>query len=155
MGIMIYNIDKLRPWKQDQFADSDWALYFQTAKLIQECDERERVQLFEKIRERYTKRDDNDELQSKLFILIRIVFDLPVKIDSSMFRSFKGWDNWPKPDDSGKVSVSWPIGWEKGKPFLADFYKGSSGKPYALKEEYEYFKKAYAYRKISGIENGL
>jgi hypothetical protein len=141
-------ISKLKSWKDGSFTDADWALYFECALLIQKMDSHDIIHLFENERVVFTHKDNNDVLQSRLFILLRIIFDLPVHADISLRRSFKGWENWPDEDEEKRVNLSWPVNWKNGQPYIEDSYQGSMGKPYALIDEFNYFKSLFKYRKI-------
>jgi hypothetical protein len=88
------------------------------------------------------------EDESKVFILMRVVFDLPVSALESECLSFKGWTNWPLPDAAGHVNLSWPVEWRYGKPSLLAHYEGSEGVPYGAAEEYEYFRARFPFRRL-------
>jgi hypothetical protein len=90
-----------------------------------------------------------DEADSRLFLLFRVIFDLPQDVPCSERMSFKGWINWPRPDARGCVSISWPINWEKGRPSLIDGYMGSFGLQYDAESEYRYLHEHYLFRKLN------
>lgn len=143
-------IEKLTPWGRRDFTEEEWAAYFQSAKYLQQLNEDDITRLFEKIQHEFTSEPDGDKTQSKLFILLRVLFDIPLSGNISVRRSFKGWENWPSANDSGKVNLAWPIAWKDNKPHLESQNEGSLGKPYALTSEYSYFKDRYTYRNITG-----
>jgi hypothetical protein len=86
--------------------------------------------------------------ETSLFLLMRVVFDLPEKAPASERRSFKGWINWPPPASDGTVSLAWPLTWESGRPILVAPYEGSEGPRYAAAEEYRYLLDRYPFRAL-------
>lgn len=142
-------IGKLTPWGPRNFTEEEWAAYFQCVNYIRQLNEEDVAKLLEEIQHEFTSKPDGDELQSKLFILLRLLFDIPETGDVSARMSFKGWENWPSPNKFGQVNLTWPIAWEGNQPFLESHYEGSLGKPYALTSEYSYFKGLYLYRDIT------
>ena len=142
-------IEKLTPWGQRDFTEEEWASYFQCASYIQQMNDEDITELLEDIQHQFTNNPDGDQLQSKLFILLRLLFDIPVTGDVSARMSFKGWENWPSVDKSGQVNLTWPVAWKDNQPYLENPFEGSLGKPYALTIEYAYFKDLYPYRTIT------
>jgi hypothetical protein len=141
-------IEKLPPWSSNDFTKDEWASYFRCAKYIQQLTDAEITQLLEDIQRQFTSEIDGDDLQSKLFIFLRLLFDIPARGDIITRKSFMGWENWPSADYSGQVNLTWPIAWKNKQPFLESPYEGSMGKPYALTNEFVYFKELYPYRTI-------
>lgn len=90
--------------------------------------------------------------ETSLFLLMRVVFDLPEKAAASERRSFKGWINWPPPAPDGTISLAWPLSWQSGRPTLVAPYEGSEGPRYAAAEEYRYLLDRYAFRTPSAEE---
>lgn len=139
----------LPPWAQKDFSDSEWACYIEVARIIQKADPNIVESALNKfivdaVREEYA----GYESESKVFILMRVVFDLPEEAYLENRRSFKGWANWPEPDEKGNVSLSWPVSWRTGKPKLIAPYEGSMGKPYAAGMEYRYMRDRFPFRQL-------
>ena len=88
--------------------------------------------------------------ETRLFLLQRVVFDLPESAPESERRPFKGWVNWPAPGLDGTVSIAWPISWSGGRPALVDPYVGSEGRPYDAAAEYRHFRENYSLRALPG-----
>jgi hypothetical protein len=84
--------------------------------------------------------------ETSLFLLMRVVFDLPEKAPASERRSFKGWINWPPAAPDGTVSLAWPLSWDSGRPTLVAPYEGSEGPRSAAAEEYRYLLERYPFR---------
>jgi len=89
-----------------------------------------------------------DQLQSKAFLVLRLLFDLPSRHPVSDWQYFKGWKNWPEPDDDGFIDASWPVDWSDVVPRLAAPYEGSRGRPYQATAEFQWFKERFHYRPL-------
>lgn len=92
------------------------------------------------------------ENETRLFLLMRFVFDLPDRVPASQRRVFKGWINWPAPDAGGIVNLSWPINWQHGQPTILAPYAGAEGPRYGAIEEYRYLLGHFPFRKIGAAE---
>jgi hypothetical protein len=143
-------IAALPPWQRDDFSDEEWKKYVSVAKLVQSSD----PETVESALEEFTREAINEEFrgyasESKPFLLMRVVFDLPEGAPESERRSFKGWVNWPAADSRGEVSLAWPLSWRSGKPRLVAPYAGSEGIPYAAVSEYRHLREHYPYRELS------
>ena len=92
-------LDSLPPWSHDEsFSEDDWTKYLEAAKLVQQSD----PEVVTAALERFTKEAAGEEFkgyegESKAFLLIRVVFDLPEAASERERLSFKGWANWPAP----------------------------------------------------------
>ena len=142
-------IGKLPSWGNGDFTEQEWMAYLQCANYIQRFEKQDVIQLLEIIEHKYTSQPDSDKIQSKLFILLRILFDIPLSGNVTSRKSFKGWENWPAENESGEVNLSWPVTWKNNQPHLESNYEGSLGKSYASVKEYTYFQKLYIYRNIA------
>lgn len=152
---LIKAYDKLECWNnKGDFSKQNWEEYKRVAALIQHTPDaivERSIKDFIKI---VVQRDfqGNDE-ESKLFVLLRILFDIPEKGPIVERRSFKGWTNWPKADLQGDVNLLWPVVWNNGEPYLEAKYEGSEGIPYNAVAEFEYFKSKYGFREIEENES--
>jgi hypothetical protein len=145
--------DSLEPWTDPGRMDSvAWSRYIEVARQVQQTDPAtvERA-LSRFVKEAARAQVYSDESESKVFLLLRVVFELPSSAPEEQRRSFKGWINWPEADESGRVNPSWPIVWEEGGPRLEARYEGSEGRPYAADLEYRYFRENYPYRNPSEL----
>jgi hypothetical protein len=86
------------------------------------------------------------EDETRLFLLMRVVFDLPEQAPEEERRSYKGWVNWPPPGADGTVSLAWPLTFAAGDPALVDPYEGSEGPRYAAVSEYRHLLERYGFR---------
>jgi hypothetical protein len=149
--------DSLPVWSgRDSFRRDDWTKYLQVADTVHQTD----PQIVEAALDQFVKGALLEpfmgyEIESKLFLLMRVVFDLPESAPQESRLSFKGWTNWPNPDANGNVSLAWPLTWRDGKPQLVNSYEGSEGKPYAATAEYRYLREHFPYRDLRDVVNRL
>jgi hypothetical protein len=136
----------LAPWTQaDDLSSAEWDRYLSVAGEVARADPADvEPALAEFLGERSGFEAAEDE--TRLFLLLRVVFDLPEQAPESERRSFKGWVNWPPPDADGNVSLSWPITWDAGRPTLVAPYEGSEGRPYNAVGEYRHFLERFPFR---------
>lgn len=141
-------LDSLRPWTRNPYFSTDeWGDYKNAAKVLKRTDSETVVMaLSEFIKRSIQKKYLGYEDESKPFILMRVLFDLPDRIDIDKYRYFKGWNNWPAVSKEGKINSSWPVDWSGYKPKLIAAYDGSMGLPYAAAEEYSWFRQHFPFR---------
>lgn len=97
------------------------------------------------------KGEFSDEDESRVFLLMRVLFDLPQSAPAASRRIHKGWTNWPAPDKDDQVTMAWPISWHLRKPELVAPRAGSRGMPYDAENEYRSFLKQYLFRDLKRI----
>jgi hypothetical protein len=138
----------LAPWTQPaKFSDADWENYIRVARQVQNADPKTVESALEAfMQSAFNEQFKGYESESKPFLLMRVVFQLPEAAPEKERRSFKGWENWPPADANGNVNLSWPVSWRTGRPELLDSYQGSMGEPYAAADEYRYLLSRYPYR---------
>lgn len=133
---LLASLRSLAPWGTDpDFVAGDWRNYIEAARLVQKSE------LADVKRGLAAFLDEADGLtgvrnETRVFLLMRVVFDLPDCSPLDQRRIFKGWVNWPEPDDEDSVDLSWPVGWRNGHPFLLAHYEGADGPRYGAIEEY-------------------
>lgn len=92
---------------------------------------------------------------SKLFLLMRVVFDLPEQDSSGdnwMVGFWKGEKNEINID--GSVNRAWPIVWNNGSPRLITRLMAASGSGYSAAGEFLFFKDKYRFRDLSSFKYG-
>jgi hypothetical protein len=128
----------LPPWHSDRgFSDEDWQRYLDAAHLVQHSEPAD----VEHALARFLDEADGFtgvENETRLFLLLRVVFDLPERVPAGERRVFKGWVNWPEPDAEGNVNLSWPVSWQGGRPVLLARFEGADGPRYGAGEEYRH-----------------
>jgi len=147
---IIERLRSLPPWQsQADFTAQDWQQYVDVAQLIQSTDpDTVAAALDEFVRQGLQEEFRGYEEESKPFLLMRVIFELPERANVNERQSFKGWSNWPAADENNQVNLSWPVSWEGGRPRLLDTYQESMGLPYAAGAEYRFLLKKYPYRKL-------
>jgi len=145
---LVERIKSLPAWKtQGDFSEAEWNRYLDVARMLQQTP----PDMVDRVLEKAAGGADpqaSEEAQTKLFLLLRIVFDLPARGPADERRSFKGWTNWPQSDAAGFVDLSWPISWLHGRPTLSGTYQGSMGLPYDARGDFRYLRSKYPYRRL-------
>ena len=138
----------LAPWRNTQdFSVQTWRHYINAAKLVQNS-EPGKVEL---ALARFLNEADGFagvENETRLFLLMRIVFDLPDRAPVDQRRIFRGWVNWPAPDAEGNVNLSWPVDWQDDRPVLLAPFKGADGPRYGVVEDYRSLLARFPFRKL-------
>jgi hypothetical protein len=149
---LIESFDRLSPWTTpEDFGEREWKDYIKVAQVIQKSEpETVKSALTDFMKKAINEEYKGYESESKIFLLMRIAFDLPEEAPEKARFSFKGWENWPEPDDQGYVSLAWPISWGGNLPKLEASYEGSMGQPYRAVEEYQYLLDHFNYRNLTG-----
>jgi|SRR5580658_431271 hypothetical protein len=151
VGTLLSAFRRLAPWSNAQdFLETDWLPYMDAAKLVQNS-EHDEVEIalgrFLDEADGFTGVDN----ETRLFLLVRVVFVLPDGAPVDQRRVFKGWANWPAADAGGNVNLSWPVDWQAGRPVLLARFEGADGPRYAAVEEYRYFLTRFPFRKLRTV----
>jgi len=89
---------------------------------------------------------------SKLFLLVRVVFILPESVSERDFHFFAGWvGGFGLYNADGSMNQSWPVKWNNGRPKLIAPYGGIQGinARYDASAEYSFFREKYQMRDLS------
>lgn len=144
-------LDTLPPWSNRDFTELEWQQFRNAAEVFRDSNPwAVEAALSEFVQQSISKDYQGFDPESKPFILMRILYDLPEEAPAAEFKSFKGWTNWPTPDRHGKVSLSWPVSWSQERPRLVAAYAGSMSLPYAAAAEYRWFLDHYPFRYAPG-----
>ena len=145
-------LDSLPPWTdRADFAPDEWERFRAAAKVFRRADPTAvETALDEFVRQTRDRDYQGYEDESKPFILMRVLFDLPDRADARERQSFKGWINWPSPDADGTLNPGWPVRWSGDRAALEAPYVGSMGLPYAAAEEYRRLRERYPFRRLDG-----
>jgi hypothetical protein len=136
--------EALAPWPADRGLDAgEWRRYFTAAREVQESDPGE----VERALAEFLDRGDPDD-ETRLFLLSRVVFELPERAPAAERRTWKGWTNWPEPGPDGTVDLSWPVRWSGGRPRLEAPFAGAEGHRYAAVKEYRALRARYRFRSL-------
>ncbi|HKQ05868.1 MAG TPA: hypothetical protein VJ464_12100 [Blastocatellia bacterium] len=144
----------LAPWgSTSDFSEADWQRYMDAARLVQQSAPADVEQALAHLLDE-TNGFTGVNNERRLFLLTRVVFDLPDRMPADQRRVFKGWVNWPAPDAEGNVNLSWPLDWQDERPVLLAPYEGSEGPRYGAIEEYRYLLNHFPFRTLR-TANGL
>jgi hypothetical protein len=136
--------EALAPWPADRDLTGDeWSRYLAAAREVQDGEPGE----VERALAEFLDRGGPDN-ETRLFLLSRVVFELPDRAPAAERRTWKGWTNWPEPGPDGTVDVSWPVRWEDGRPRLEAPFAGAEGHRYAAVEEYRGLRGRYPFRSL-------
>jgi predicted heme/steroid binding protein len=152
-------LKSLPPWRHSRsFTDSEWRNIIETAKLVQTStpdDVRAALRGSASMVKLEDYTGDYEE-DSRVFILMRVAFDLPERAPTTDMFSFKGFSR-TNSDFTGesRVNLDWPITWSKGTPELVAQYEGSQGPPYIAVDEYNYLLARFPYRDLTAVAKTL
>lgn len=147
---LIEELKRLPPWLPAGKAGApDWAHLKRVAKRIQRAPDRDVIATLEAF-QRWALQDPGTgfENESRVFLLMRVLFDLPERSRASERTIRKGWINWEQPDREGCVNLAWPIRWNNGDPILVAPYAGSEGRPYDVVGEFADLRGRFSYRRL-------
>ncbi len=151
VNTLVAAIKGLEPWRQSKgYSKEGWDAAISVARLIQGTD----AAIVEKVLDAYMAQVRNApangdfEPDSRPFILMRVVFDLPEKAEPREAFSFKGWTNSKERERDGRVNLAWPVSWGPAGPSLVARYEGSEGLPYSAADEFRLMKRKFAFRKL-------
>jgi hypothetical protein len=148
---LVRRMRALEPWRNTTaYSRKGWDDLIALARIVQRTNP-ERVaaalDLFGKMPFHEQVKPDYQE-ESKPFLLMRVVFDLPESAPRSEYFSFKGWIHPSGSKLPEWINLSWPVSWRNGTPHLVAAYGGSLGQPYAASAEYRYLLKRYRMRDL-------
>lgn len=148
MSSLLDAIATLAPWPPGgDLSPEHWDQYITAAEAVQRAD-RDDVERSLTDFLAHRRGIEGAAAETSLFLLMRVVFDLPEKAPASERRSFKGWINWPPTAPDGMVSLAWPVSWESRRPTLVAPYEGSEGPRYGAAEEFRYLLDRYPFRAL-------
>jgi len=118
------------PGHSTVYSKNNWDQLISLAKIVQRCDPESVQNVFSSYQKSYA--DDlmvepfND---SKLYLLMRVTFELPERVDFPDARvQGGGWvSNATEYNKDGTVNLAWPISWNNGNPKLISGFIGIQG----------------------------
>jgi hypothetical protein len=144
-------IHGLPPWRASRdLTDQEWDEVVKVAKVVQSSRPSIVVIALRRfIDEAVEEPAAEDYLaETKAFLLMRVVFELPEEAPSTEAFPLVPWINRPPPSPDDPFNVSWPVSWHGGAPRLVARLEGTEGAPYCPQAEYRYFLSRYPMRSL-------
>lgn len=146
------SLSSVKAWPRSaQYSQEDWNRLLTVAGMMQKCDG-ESVQVA--LREYQASYADNgvvvEENDSKLYLLLRVVFSLPERSFGGRMSTW-GWvTDGTQYSADGTVNLAWPLSWKGGRPKLLAGDEGIEGLSdrYDARTEYAYFSVRYPMRRL-------
>lgn len=94
------------------------------------------------------------ENDTKLFLLMRVIFRIPESVPKDKFVGFGGWvPSASLVNSDGTMNPSWPVKWDEGHPILIAPYLGLQGieARYDAAAEFDYCLTNYPMRDLSSF----
>jgi len=89
----------------------------------------------------------------KLYVLLRLLFDVPEDYPRNEARFFGGWmASLPRERNSETVDMLWPLGYQNDQLIIKDSYSTYSGSVYNGLGEYDYFADRFPLRSVGDLE---
>ena len=96
----------------------------------------------------------NIEKASGLYVLLRLVFELPTKFPKGDAKVFGSWLHPSIGEENPTFNLSWPVRVDPEKRvFTIERCRGYAGRPYKALDEYDYFMKNFPLRSKDVIQS--
>ena len=151
---MLSNID---PWpeRSTNYSEASWKQLISVARIIQKSDQTSVEDVLRSYQAIQPNSIDGIRNDSKIYLLLRIIFELPESAPLSKDRLFfAGWVTMKTEfNKDGTVNLAWPLFWNQGHPRLVSGFIGLQGLDarYKAAEEYHYFKDRYPMRHLKRV----
>jgi hypothetical protein len=92
---------------------------------------------------------------NKLYLLMRVLFDVPEAIPSEstgVFVFMRGEEGMMLPRQGQPLNLLWPLGYERGQLVYKHAILGHMGPPYAALAEYDYFAANFPLRPLEQLD---
>ena len=145
----------LPAWRYDRpLSTIEWNIYVEAGKVLQKTDSSILLNGLYLESEQWQKSAflDGFSEESKPYLLLRVMFDLPEEIPYGKRFVSKGWRG---REVSDKWYPNWPIQWGQDGPRLITLCRGCIGPPYSVVSEYKHFKNTYPFRNLEEVKMQL
>lgn len=146
---------RIEPWPSStNYSVAGWTHLVKTAGLFQKADPKLAGEaLAEYLRSYVGRPDELSSEQSKLFLLLRVVFELPESVPGGQRLSFCDWTRQNSGlNADGTANLAWPLSWNEGRPRLVAARPGTAAGDYAVRDEYVYLRYHFRYRNLSSFK---
>jgi len=142
---------QIEPWgSSTAYSEAGWKHLIQTARACQEASSALTAAALEEHLQSFSaKPDDLPIAQGKVFLLLRVMFDLPDSTPAGPGVSLAGWNRGGtdvNPD--GTFDQAWPLLWNQGRPRLVSGRNGAAGAEYSAAKEYAMLRYRFKYREL-------
>ncbi|MDB6064327.1 MAG: hypothetical protein JWR26_535 [Pedosphaera sp.] len=154
-------LNHLKPWPafrgSETYSKEDWLQVELAARRLQKCDKTS----VQETLARWKNNENpwlryNTELSSELYLVMRVMFELPEHAPESDFFGFGGWLCLPPGaslyNEDGTMNLCWPVSWKSGEPHLIAGCRGLHGPAYEPAAEYHYLHDHYRFRDLSSVK---
>jgi hypothetical protein len=148
----------IEPWPSHStsYSEGNWRRLVSVAATLQANDAKATSEALGNFQRSYAEEPSADENDGKLFLLMRIVFELPESSPSWVPRaSFGGWlTGGTDRNRDGTINFAWPVRLNQGRPTLASGYLGLQGlnAQYDAAAEFAHFRSTYPLRNLKGVK---
>ena len=146
-------IANIEPWPSStNYSAAGWQHLIAAARTFQKTDSKLIDAALKEYLQKYAGRPELVSEQSKVFLLLRAVFDLPEDAHGVAEHPFSDWNRGQAGlNAGGTVNLDWPLSWSQGGPRLVAGRDDSGGGHYSAREEYDYLRYHFPFRDFSKI----
>jgi hypothetical protein len=169
---LIEKLEGLEPWESGTYSQSGWDRLVALAQLVQRTDPNEVSAALDAFLQRHHQQREPWE-ETKPYLLLRVVFDLPEDAPAAKVRYFDGFlthrlnvvagqrstnpllmfdQRFSIVAGQRRVNLAWPITWGGGRPRLLAVAIASI-RPYKAVDEFKYFQSHFSMRNLSRYQN--
>jgi hypothetical protein len=141
----------ITPWASPlDYGSAEWAYIIGVAKTVQRTDPQVTVDAMDMFMDKVWGAEYNDGGELELFLLMRVVFELPedAPIEDLRHVRYIGM-SWEEARKGNRANLSWPISWTDGGPRIVSSPGFITGPPYNPSEEFEHLLRRYPFRDLS------
>jgi len=146
---------KIEPWTASpNYSAAGWTHLVKTAKAIQGMDHKlAEAALDAHLRGFANKPAELADEEGKVFLLLRVVFDVRESGSAAQRFAFAGWTRGPSElNPDGTLNLAWPLAWNQGRPRLVAGRSGPEGSRYAVGDDYAYLRYHFSRRDLSSFQ---
>ncbi|MCF8309637.1 MAG: hypothetical protein K9I68_11565 [Bacteroidales bacterium] len=145
-GKFFDHVEPLTPWSDRSYTEADNNLLRENAQQLQRLSTTEIMNGIEEYSTYY--KGETDAL-SKLYIMMRILFDVPEFTPMDQAQSFGGWIKPEQLITGEQTSLLWPLGFDEGPiPVVKHDFMGYAGTSYNAVDEAQYFMEQFGRREF-------
>ena len=143
---------KIEPWMAStNYTTGGWKQLVKAAKAFQNASPKLAGEALNDYLRRYAKNPSQlPAEQGKVFLLLRVAFELPESAPVGQRLTFASWTRGRSDlNKDGTINLSWPLSWDQGKPRLVAGCEGTAGSGYYAGDEFAALRYKFKYRDLS------